>query len=80
MLRELDPPLTLLLVELRYPEGTHDLYQLLLGADDGINDALSEDSPAREMVHLIRAGAKVAAGQGTVEFNSVPGFAGSGAS
>jgi len=74
-LREIDPPLRLVLAELRYPEGTHDLYQLLLGGEDGINDALAEDSPAREIVHLIRSGTKVAATEGTVEFATVPGFA-----
>ena len=74
VLRELDPALVLVLAELRYPEGTHDLYQLLLGTEAGVNDALAEDSPARELVHLIRGGAKIAAGDGSVEFNSVPGF------
>jgi trehalose synthase-fused probable maltokinase len=74
VLRELDPALVLVLAELRYPEGTHDLYQLLLGTEAGVNDALAEDSPARELVHLIRGGAKIAAADGSVEFNSVPGF------
>jgi predicted trehalose synthase len=74
VLRELDPALVLVLAELRYPEGTHDLYQLLLGTEAGVNDALAEDSPAREIVHLIRGGAKIAAADGSVEFNSVPGF------
>jgi maltokinase len=74
VLRELDPALVLVLAELRYPEGTHDLYQLLLGTAEGVNDALAADSPAREIVHLIRGGAKIAAADGSVEFNSVPGF------
>ena len=74
-LREIDPPLYLVLAELRYPEGTHDLYQLLLGPDEGIHDALSDDSPAREILHLVRSGAKIAGAEGTVEFHAVPGFA-----
>ena len=74
-LRELDPRLHLVLAELRYPEGTHDLYQLLLGQEDELHDALADDSPAREIVHLIRSGARVGGAEGTVEFNAVPGFA-----
>jgi trehalose synthase-fused probable maltokinase len=74
-LRELDPPLNLVLAELRYPEGTHDLYQLLLGQDDELRDALGDDAPAREIVHMIRSGARVNGDEGVVEFNAVPGFA-----
>jgi maltokinase len=77
-LREIDPPLFLVLAELRYPEGTHDLYQLVLGPDEGIRDALGDDSPAREILYMIRSGAKVSGSQGTVEFHAVPGFAGLG--
>ena len=66
LLRELDPPLNLLLVELRYPEGTHDLYQLLLGGD--------EEGSAREIVSLIRRDARVSAGDGTIEFHTAPGL------
>jgi len=73
--REIDPQLFLVLAELRYPEGTHDLYQLLVGADEKIHDALSDDAPAREIVHMIRRGAKIAAAEGAVEFHPVPGFA-----
>jgi maltokinase len=75
-LREIDPRLYLVLAGLRYPEGTHDLYQLILGPDEGVHDALSDDSPAREILHMIRSGAKVAGDEGTVEFFSAPGFAG----
>jgi maltokinase len=74
-LRELDPQLHLLVVELRYPEGTHDLYQLLLGRDGGVHDALADDGPAREIVHMIRSGGKAAGAEGTVEFGAVPGSA-----
>jgi trehalose synthase-fused probable maltokinase len=75
-LRDLDPPLYLVLAELRYPEGTHDLYQLVLGPAEGVHDALADDSPAREILHMIRSGAKVAGSEGTVEFFSAPGFPG----
>jgi maltokinase len=77
-LREIEPPLYLVLAELRYPEGTHDLYQLLLGPNEEIHDALSDDSPAREVLHMIRSSAKVAGTDGSVEFHAVPGFAGLG--
>jgi len=77
-LREIDPPLYLVLAELRYPEGTHDLYQLLLGPDEGIHDALEDDSPAREILHMIRSGAKAPGSEGTVEFAAAPGFVGLG--
>jgi len=77
-LREIDPPLYLVLAELRYPEGTHDLYQLLLGQEDELRDALDDDSPAREIVHLIRSGARVSGDDGAIEFNAVPGFSGLG--
>jgi maltokinase len=77
-LREIDPPLYLVLAELRYPEGTHDLYQLVLGPNEGIHDALEDDSPAREILHMIRSGAKAPGSEGTVEFTAAPGFAGLG--
>jgi len=77
-LREIDPPLYLVLAELRYPEGTHDLYQLVLGPQEEIHDALSDDSPAREVLLMIRSGTKVSGEQGSVEFHAVPGFAGLG--
>jgi predicted trehalose synthase len=73
-LLEHDPQLFLVLAELRYPEGTHDLYQLLVGAEEEIHDALADDAPAREIVRMIRHGAKVTALEGAVEFNPVPGF------
>jgi maltokinase len=73
-LREIDPQLFLVLAEIRYPEGTHDLYQLLVSSDE-IHDALSDDAPAREIVHMIRREARVAASEGAVEFHSVPGIA-----
>ena len=77
-LREIEPPLYLVLAELRYPEGTHDLYQLLLASDEGIQDALEDDWPAREILHMIRSGAKAAGTEGTVEFSAAPAFSGLG--
>ena len=74
-LRELEPSLHIVLAELRYPEGTHDLYQLMLGQDDGLHDALDDDSSAHEIVHMIRSGARVSGDEGAVEFTAVPGFA-----
>jgi trehalose synthase-fused probable maltokinase len=64
-LREIDPQLFLMLAELRYPEGTHDLYQVILGDDD---------TAAREVVSLIRRGSRAAGADGSVEFNGVAGF------
>jgi maltokinase len=70
------PGLTLALVEMVFPEGTHDVYQLLVGETV---DGLAEPAVARELVHLIRTGKpQRTAGGGTVEFNSVEGFAGLG--
>ena len=60
---------------MRYPEGTHDLYQLLVGQDDRLRDALDDDSSAREIVHMIRSGARVSGNEGAIEFDAVPGFA-----
>jgi predicted trehalose synthase len=71
------PGLQLALVEVVFPEGTHDVYQLLAGED---LDGLSEPAVARELVHLIRTGKpQRTAGDGTVDFNHVEGFAGLGA-
>ncbi len=70
------PGLVLALVELRFPEGTHEVYQLIVG-EEGL-DGLVEPAVARELVHLIRAGNQQQAGEGTVEFHQVEGFAGLG--
>jgi trehalose synthase-fused probable maltokinase len=71
-LRETDPRLELQLVETRFAEGTHETYQLL--TDDTL-DALADPRHVRELVHLIRAGRTVPAGEGVVQFAAVEGFA-----
>jgi trehalose synthase-fused probable maltokinase len=72
VLREADPTLRLQLVALGFDTGTHDMYQLL--TNDSL-DALSDPRQVRELVHMIRGGVTVAAGEGQVEFRSVEGFA-----
>jgi maltokinase len=75
VLRETDPALELQIVETRFDTGTHETYQLL--ADGGL-DALGDPRQVRELVHMIRGGAKLPAGEGVVEFAAVGGFAGLG--
>jgi maltokinase len=75
VLRDADPALELQLVETRFDTGTHETYQLL--ADGGL-DALGDPRQVRELVHMIRGGAKLPAGEGVVEFAAVDGFAGLG--
>jgi maltokinase len=65
-----DPPLEVLLVEIRFDTGTHEMYQLLGG---GGLDVLGEPDAASELVRLIRRGAAVSAGEGTVELIPVGG-------
>ena len=74
-LRDTDPRLELQLIEIRFDTGTHETYQLLV---DGGLDALGDPRQVRELVHMIRSGAKLPAGEGVVEFGSVAGFAGLG--
>src|SRR6185503_16684061 len=74
-LRDTDPQLELQLIEIRFDTGTHETYQLL--ADDGL-DALGDPRQVRELVHMIRGGAKLPASEGVVEFAAVDGFAGLG--
>ena len=74
-LRDTEPKLELELIEIRFDTGTHDTYQLLV--DEGL-DALGDPRQVRELVHMIRGGAKLPAGEGVVEFASVEGFAGLG--
>jgi maltokinase len=71
-LRETDPRLELQLVETRFAEGTHETYQLLAG---DTFDELGDPRHVRELVHLIRAGRTVPAGEGVVQFAAVEGYA-----
>jgi maltokinase len=67
---------TIALVEFRFPEGTHENYQLLLGVrGSDVPDGLADPELARELVHAIRSGATVQAEEGTISFQSVAGFA-----
>ena len=75
VLRETDPALELQIIETRFDTGTHETYQLL--ADGGL-DALGDPRQVRELVHMIRGGAKLPAGEGVVEFAAVGGSAGLG--
>ena len=74
-LRDAEPRLELLLVSLGFETGTHETYQLL--TDDTL-DALADPRQVRELVHMIRRGVTVNAGEGQVEFRPVEGFAGLG--
>ena len=70
------PGLTLALVEIVFPEGTHEVYQLVAGET---LDGLAEPAVARELVHLIRSGRpQQTGGDGTVVFEHVEGFTGLG--
>ena len=83
-LREDAPQLVLALIEARFPPGTHEVYQVPIGirpASDGwadrviaeaggntYYDALADPAHARELLHLMRAGADVQAGDGMLAF------------
>jgi maltokinase len=75
-LRETEPRLELLLVETRFAEGTHEIYQLL-ATDSGL-DALSDPRHVRELVHMVRGARTIPAGEGVVQFGVVEGYAGFG--
>src|SRR5581483_355345 len=62
-----EPRLADALVELRYGDGNHDLYQLLLGEDDEF-DVIADPSTGGELVRLIAEGAKVATADGQIAF------------
>jgi maltokinase len=94
-LRSTAPLLADALLEVRFGEGTHDVYQLLLGlrpeADgwqedviaeaDGwtLYEALSDPVLCRELVHLVRGSTSVQAEAAAIDFHSVNGFAVGGA-
>jgi predicted trehalose synthase len=83
-LRSEAPLLELALVEARFPFGTHELYQVPLGArpaDEGwsdrviaqvgewtVYDALADAPLGRELLHLMRAGRDARTEEGTVHF------------
>jgi maltokinase len=83
-LRSEMPELVLALIEARFPSGTHEVYQVPIGLRpaseswserviatvDGTTfyDALADPAHARELLHLMRRGADVQAGEGTLEF------------
>ena len=70
---------TIALVEFRFPEGTHENYQLLLGAKGGGEpDGLSDPTLARELVHAMSAGALLQAEEGTISFHTIAAFAEAG--
>ena len=62
-----EPRLADALVELRYGDGNHDLYQLLLGEDNQF-DVIADPSTGGELVRLIAEGAKVATADGQIAF------------
>ena len=71
------PGAVIALVEVRFPEGTHDMYQLVAG--DTL-DGLEEPSVARELVQRMRAAvAQPTRAGGTIFFQAAEGFAGLGA-
>jgi maltokinase len=83
-LRDESPKLVLALVEARFPSGTHEVYQVPIGLrpeSDGWTerviataggqvyyDALADPTLARQLLHLMRSGADVQAGEGTLSF------------
>ena len=68
VLRESDPRLELLLVEIRFDTGMHETYQLL--ADETL-DALTDPRNVRELVSMMREGVKLPGADGIVEFAAV---------
>ena len=83
-LRAEAPQLVLALIEARFPSGTHEVYQVPVGirsSDEGwterviaeaggltFYDALADPAHARELLHLMRSGVDVQAGDGTLGF------------
>jgi maltokinase len=72
-LHEGEPELNVELVEIGFDTGTHETYQLLTSGKD--LDALADPRHVRELVHMIRGGATVRAGEGVLEFRALEGFA-----
>jgi trehalose synthase-fused probable maltokinase len=67
-----DPLLADALVELRYGNGNHDLYQLLLG--DEQYDVIGEPSTGTELVRLVRDGATLPTADGQIVFEPFAGM------
>ena len=67
-----EPPLADALVELRYGDGNHDLYQLLLG--EGEYDVIADESTGTELVRLVRDGATVPTNDGQIVFEPFAGL------
>jgi len=72
-LHEGEPELNVELVEVVFDTGTHETYQLLTSGED--LDALADPRHVRELVHMIRAGSTIPAGEGVLEFRALEGFA-----
>jgi maltokinase len=72
-LHEGEPELNVELVEVVFDTGTHETYQLLTSGED--LDALADPRHVRELVHMIRAGVTLPAGEGVLEFRALEGFA-----
>jgi len=93
-LRDETPRLVLAMIEVRFPSGTHEVYQVPIGVRpddeewrerviieaDGqtFYDALADPAHARELLQLMRAGVDVEASDGTLGFRW-SGSAGDGA-
>jgi maltokinase len=86
VVRSESPILVVAIAEVRFHEGTHDLYQLLLGlrpVDEAVGepigetdgwavyDALADDALAREVLSLMRGGASMEGVEGAVQFCAV---------
>jgi maltokinase len=84
-LREDTPRLVLALMEARFGEGTHEIYQVplglrpegegwderVIGTRDGLTvyDALADPACGRELLHRMRSGSEVTAQHGTLRFS-----------
>jgi trehalose synthase-fused probable maltokinase len=73
VLRDEDPRLELMLVEIRFDTGTHETYQLLA---DATLDALTDPRNVRELVSMMRQGVRLSGGEGLVEFAAISSFEG----
>src|SRR3954468_7914497 len=67
-----EPLLADALVELRYGDGNHDLYQLLLG--EGQYDVIADPSTGTELVGLARDGATLPTNDGQIAFEPFTEF------